>query len=326
MDTFLLCDEAWLSTPPPTPGYCNNVESYSSSSLYTSKEECEQAFSIYFEKELTYMPQQGYLEHLHFKNLFSARFRAIQWLIKSRSRLDLSFITLFNAVNYFDRFVSINQCKGWRHWMVELLSVACLSVATKFTETFTPTLYEIQMEELDHSFESITIQRMELMLLKALGWRLCSTTAYSYVELLMMNIEVPLKPHLQKDFVDRVNQLLLEAILDCKLMEYQPSIVAVSAVWCGLEELLPSKSDTQIAYIKGFFDQNRKNEIIKCHKIMEEKMANGNLLNYCPSSPVTVLLTEEKIDVYDTQIDLSLFQVSNTDTESSNKRRKREVS
>ncbi|KDP35668.1 hypothetical protein JCGZ_09106 [Jatropha curcas] len=212
MDTFLLCDEAWLSTPPPTPGYCNNVESYSSSSLYTSKEECEQAFSIYFEKELTYMPQQGYLEHLHFKNLFSARFRAIQWLIKSRSRLDLSFITLFNAVNYFDRFVSINQCKGWRHWMVELLSVACLSVATKFTETFTPTLYEIQ------------------------------------------------------------------------------------------------------------------NEIIKCHKIMEEKMANGNLLNYCPSSPVTVLLTEEKIDVYDTQIDLSLFQVSNTDTESSNKRRKREVS
>lgn len=33
----------------------------------------------------------------------------------------------------------------WHHWMVELLSVACLSVASKFNETDVPSLDEIQV-------------------------------------------------------------------------------------------------------------------------------------------------------------------------------------
>lgn len=64
------------------------------------------------------------------------------------------------------------------------------------------------MEDLDHSFQPITIQRMELVLLRALGWRLGSTTAYSYVELLVMKIDF-----LQKDLVAcRVTELLLGAM------------------------------------------------------------------------------------------------------------------
>lgn len=70
------------------------------------------------------------------------------------------------------------------------------------------------MEDLDHSFQPITIQRMELVLLRALGWRLSSTTAYSYVELLTMKIDF-LKSYscLQKDLVAcRVTELLLGAM------------------------------------------------------------------------------------------------------------------
>jgi cyclin D7 len=70
------------------------------------------------------------------------------------------------------------------------------------------------MEDLDHSFQPITIQRMELVLLRALGWRLGSTTAYSYVELLMMEIDfLKSYSYLQKDLVAcRVTELLLGAM------------------------------------------------------------------------------------------------------------------
>lgn len=122
--------------------------------------------------------------------------------------------------------------------MVELLSVACLSIASKFSETCTPSLHEIQvtflllvvvgvlllryvidwllllwlkMENLDHSFHPSTIQQMELKLLEALGWRLGSTTAYSYVELLMWSTDT-LKPHFHEEFITRVTELLLGAI------------------------------------------------------------------------------------------------------------------
>lgn len=35
--------------------------------------------------------------------------------------------------------------QGWRYWMFELLSIACLSVASKFHETSPPQLLELQV-------------------------------------------------------------------------------------------------------------------------------------------------------------------------------------
>lgn len=124
--------------------------------------------------------------------------------------------------------------------MVELLSVACFSVASKFSETCTPTLHEIQvtvviivtiinilllfgfvidlhlvfiskMEDLGHSFQSSTIQRMELALLEALGWCLGSTTAYSCTELLLWSIDF-LKPQLHEECITQVTKLLVAAV------------------------------------------------------------------------------------------------------------------
>lgn len=69
----------------------------------------------------------------------------------------------------------------------------------------------LKMEDLDHLFEPSTIQRMEMMLLKALGWRLASTTSYSYLELLIQIMD-SLKPQLHQEFIARVNKLLLGAI------------------------------------------------------------------------------------------------------------------
>ncbi|KAF9679940.1 hypothetical protein SADUNF_Sadunf06G0068000 [Salix dunnii] len=330
----LLCDEAWLSGPA-TPDYFHNQQRYSyggnyaaACSFYTTIEDCEKAVFICVEKEFTCMPEPGYVEHLRTKDLLFPRFRAIHWLIKSRQRLGLSFETVFNAANYLDRFMSMNQCDGWKCWMVELLCVACLSVASKFTETRIPCLHDIQ---------PITIQRMELVLLRALGWRLSSTTAYSFVELLTMKIDF-LKSYscLQKDLVAcRVTELLLGALQDCSLVEFRPSIIAISALWCSLDEFVPSKSDAHLAHIKGLLNalDHKDDEVIKCYSIMEAQLIKPvyNSLacrkrhsRYCPSSPVTVL-PSERIGIYDCDVDLSFFKDSsgsNNKQETSNKKRR----
>ncbi|KAK9289988.1 hypothetical protein L1049_008150 [Liquidambar formosana] len=297
-----------------------------------TRADCEQAFGVCIQKELHYMPQPGYVKLLQSYDLIIARLRVVHWLIRSRSRLNLSFGTVFMAANYLDRFISMNQCRGWKYWMVELLSVACLSVASKFNETSTPPLHEIQMEDLDHSFQSNTIQQMELMLLQALEWRLGSTTAYSYVELLIWNIE-SLKPHLHEEVTTRVTELLLGALLDSKLLEFRPCVIAVSALRCGLEELVPSTCAAHLTYNARLIPEDQKDDLVQCHKIMEAGMVDPlyNLIarghsHYCPSSPVTVLLTE-RIDIYDFHVDLSLFKMpagSNADLESRRKKRKRD--
>ncbi|CAL5351321.1 unnamed protein product [Camellia sinensis] len=249
----LLCDEVWLTTSPTTTILNHDY----GGSFYTTKEDSQQAFDICLQKEIGYMPESQYQDHLQSSGLILARFRAMQWLLKSQRRLNLSCQTVFNAANYFDRFLSMNQCKGWKYWMVELLAIACLSVAYKFGETTHLPLHEIQMEDLDHSFQSSLIQRMELTLLKTLGWRLGSNS---------------------------------------KFVEFRPCVVAISALRCVIQDSLPSPTyNAHLDYITRLIPEDQKDDLIKCHKIMEEKMV-------WPSSPVTVLKME-----YNWQVDLSLF-------------------
>ncbi|OMO97236.1 hypothetical protein COLO4_14758 [Corchorus olitorius] len=123
----LLCDEVWLSSSSSSsnsPGRttpdvhhshdhererCILIKGFDDS-FYSTKEDSEQAFSICLEKELSYMPEPGYLDYLQSNNLVFPRFRAVQWLIKTCSRLNLSAGTIFSAANYLDRFLSMSQC------------------------------------------------------------------------------------------------------------------------------------------------------------------------------------------------------------------------
>ncbi|XP_059649925.1 putative cyclin-D7-1 [Cornus florida] len=328
----LYCDEVGLMSPYTTTTVDQQHNAHNKqplgvldqSSFYTSKEDCEQALSICLQKECTYLPQPGYSDYLKTYNLIIPRFIAIQWLIKSQKRLNLSFGTIFNAANYLDRFISMNLCHGWKYWMYELLSVACLSVASKFDDTASHPFHELQ-EDLDHSFESSMIQRMELSVLKALGWRLSSTTAYSYIQLLICNID-SLKPSLLEDLTTRVTELLLGTLLDFKFLEFRPCVVAISALQCIFDELLPSTSDAHIACVVKLIPQEQKDDLMKCHRYMEKQLVDPNLYNliacrysyYCPSSPVTVLSTD-RVEIYDCQIDLSRINVK-----ASVKKRKRE--
>ena len=83
----LLCDEVWLTSPTVANhshaiAMSKSAESYGGCTFYMSKEDCEHAFAICFQKEVTYMPQCGYKDHLQSCGLVLDRFRAMQWLLK----------------------------------------------------------------------------------------------------------------------------------------------------------------------------------------------------------------------------------------------------
>lgn len=90
----LLCDEVWLMSPEDHDVHVNNEEEGDTSFFYSTKEECEQAFGILLEKEMSYMPKPDYVKRIK-ENCFieNARFKAIYWLIK----VNLNFIFLHNT-------------------------------------------------------------------------------------------------------------------------------------------------------------------------------------------------------------------------------------
>ena len=68
------------------------------------------------------------------------------FLSQAFGRLGLAASTAFNAANYLDRFLSINcHLQRWETWMVELVSLACLSIACKLDEVIVPSLHHLQV-------------------------------------------------------------------------------------------------------------------------------------------------------------------------------------
>ncbi|KAJ4970096.1 hypothetical protein NE237_003195 [Protea cynaroides] len=296
----LLCDEDWLRSPVQcypidrdhTLG-SNNVIVVGS--FYTTTEDRENALAVCLQKEIDYIPESGYMERLQSLDLMATRFKTIRWFIKSLCRFDLSLGTIFNAVNYFDRFVSMEYCEKWESWMIESVSVACLSIAAKFGEVSIP---QLQIwEDHDRWFKPSTIQRMELKVLKTLGWRLNCVTPYSYVDLLTSCHLDSLQP--------RLTELLLAALSDPKFLEFRPSSIAVSAFRCCLEEVHPSKVDKRLSSIHHLIPPDLKDDMDNCYKAMEERLAdplynNGMVCghSYYPSSPITVITKETTINQF----------------------------
>lgn len=85
----------------------------------------------------------------------------------------------FNKVLIFFFFVGGLQLANG--WPLQLLSVACLSLAAKMEETQVPLLLDLQIFDPRFVFEPKTVQRMELRVMSVLNWRLNSITPFDYL-------------------------------------------------------------------------------------------------------------------------------------------------
>lgn len=70
--------------------------------------------------------------------------------------------------------------------------------------------FALKVEGLKYSFESNVILKMEMILLKALGWCLNAVTSYSFAE--MVDVDF-LEPHLYEKFISQVTEFLVQATL-----------------------------------------------------------------------------------------------------------------
>jgi len=95
-----------------------------------------------------------------------------------------------------------------KSWVVPLLSIACLSLAAKMEECVVPPLSEFPSEEC--KFDGNTIQRMELLILSTLEWRMSSVTPFAYLSHLTSKLQIDTEP---KEFLSKSTGFIF-AIID----------------------------------------------------------------------------------------------------------------
>ena len=310
----LLCDESWLSgpsTPEPLPNFRLNIrDDHVEMSPTMDAATVEKAISMDLEKELRFSNHgDKFIEFLISKKLTDARFQTLQWLIQTRNRLNLSFETIFSAASCFDRFVYATSCSEWSKWMVELVAVTSLSIASKFNEVSSPSLEDFQIDGLNHMFHHKTVLEMELIVLKALEWRVNSVTSFSFSQILVTKIGMGGGDIM----MNRITDHLLDDLCDLKMLAYAPSVVAVAAVLNVFEE--KAALDGNLGKIMNLFGQEHKENITKCVHVMKSRNAGWRREVGEVKSPASVL---QRGDVMNMNIvyyvgDLSaIFQILRT--------------
>ncbi|WZZ68569.1 hypothetical protein YC2023_079939 [Brassica napus] len=256
--------------------FCGECSSGESTAEFSSEEVeswPDDSIASCIEDERHFVPGLDYLSRFHSQSLdASAREESVQAFYSFQP------LTAYLAVNYMDRFLYARRLPETSGWPMQLLAVACLSLAAKMEEVVVPSLFDFQVEGVKYIFEAKTIQRMELLVLDVLDWRLRSVTPFSFLSFFAYKID-PLGTSLGF-FRSHATEIILSNIKEASFLEYRPSSIAAAAILCVANEL-PSLSsaanlhDSPETWCNGL----SKEKIVRCYKLMKAMAIENNRRN-----------------------------------------------
>ncbi|XP_074558742.1 cyclin-D2-1-like isoform X2 [Curcuma longa] len=195
----------------------------------------DESIAGFIEAAADYSPARGYPDRFRSNSLdSSARQEAVGWILKVHSYYHFRPLTAYLSVNYMDRFLSSHRLPQ-NEWALQLLSVACLSLAAKMEETLLPSLLDLQVEDAKFIFEPRTILRMELLVLTALNWRLRSVTPFTFIDFFVHKID-PVGKY-TRYLIAWATEITLATMKDIRFLSHCPSSLAAAAIILATNEI-----------------------------------------------------------------------------------------
>ncbi|XP_020586678.1 cyclin-D4-1-like isoform X2 [Phalaenopsis equestris] len=187
----------------------------------------EECLFALLEKESELLPARDYAEKLRSGALdMCVRKDAVDWIRKVHAYYSFGPVSAYLSVNYLDRFLCGYELPQGKAWMTQLLAVACLSLAAKMEETEVPLSLDLQIGNAKYVFEAKTIQRMELLVLSTLKWRMKSVTPFSFLDYFIHIFNDGNSP--KELEIHRCVELILCTVKGIRFLEFRPSEVAAA--------------------------------------------------------------------------------------------------
>ncbi|KAF2320847.1 hypothetical protein GH714_031258 [Hevea brasiliensis] len=204
-----------------------------------------------------------------------ARQEAVEWMLKVNAHYGFSALTAILAVNYLDRFISSSYYQRDKPWMIQLVAVTCLSLAAK-------------VEDTKYVFEAKTIQRMELLVLSTLKWKMHPVTPLSFLDHIIRRLG--LKTHLHWEFLRRCERLLLAVLSDSRSISYLPSALATATMMHIIDQVEPLNPMVYQNQLLGVLKICKEN-VIDCYELILKLSKTKTI-----ASVVTTSLTNESMN------------------------------
>lgn len=206
-------------------------------------------------------------------SLSSLRKEAVEWILKVNSYYGFCTLTCVLAVNYLDKYLSSFHFQKDKPWVFQLAAVTCLSLAAKVEETYVPLLLDLQVESGKYMFEAKTVQKMELLVLTTLEWKMNPVTPLSFFDHIIRRLG--LKNHLHWEFLRRCEGLLLSLLSDWRFVSYVPSVLATATMMHVIDQIEPSNPVDYQNQLLGVLNIS-KDKVNDCYQLILEKSSDCN--------------------------------------------------
>ncbi|OAY85309.1 Cyclin-D3-1, partial [Ananas comosus] len=219
----------------------------------------DECVGLLVERESEHMPRGDYVGRILSGALDpSVRRDAIDWIWKVCSHYSFGPLTLYLSVNYLDRFLSA---------------------------------YELPVGEAKHVFEARTIQRMELLVLSTLKWRMQAVTPFSFIDYFLHEFNGGNAP--SKMSVSHSVELVLSTLGGTDFLSFKPSEKAAAVALTVLGECQSAEVEKVVASCEHL----DKERVLRCCELIQDMVMMGvNLpktgspaVLYVPQSPIGVL-------------------------------------
>ncbi|KAH6829007.1 hypothetical protein C2S53_011924 [Perilla frutescens var. hirtella] len=227
--------------------------------------ECDGFLSL-FAKESDHMPRLLSFHPSDFR--FSIRRTALSLIAQAKFSYGLDPFLVYLSVNYVDRYLSkLQEVVDKRPWIPHILVVASLSLAAKMTNSNNASLL-LNVLKSDGGFEldAQSVNRMEKIMLAGLQWRMRSITPFSFLQYFISLLKIQ-DSCITQSLNTRASDIISNVQQELKLLEYKPSIIAASALLCGIQDLNPPALPSSEAAISSCEYVN-KDALLECIGIM----------------------------------------------------------
>ncbi|CAN4126760.1 unnamed protein product [Withania somnifera] len=227
----------------------------------------DESFCFMVEKEKEFLPKDDYLKRLRSGDLdLNVRREAVNWIWKAHVHYGFGELSFCLSINYLDRFLSLYELPRGKTWTCQLLAVACLSLAVKMEEITVPLIVDLQVGEPKFLFEGKTIQRMELLVLSTLRWRMKAYTPCTFIDYFMRKMN--LDDISSRQLVSRSIQLIVSTAKGIDFLEFKPSeIAAAVAMSVSGGRPLAKDIDKEMSYFSILVEKDR---VMKCLELIQD--------------------------------------------------------
>ncbi|KAK9667125.1 hypothetical protein RND81_14G234800 [Saponaria officinalis] len=210
-------------------------------------------------------------------SLINGRKESVEWMLKVNLKYGFSALTTILSVNYFDRCIAnIPFIQLSKPWTLQLAAVTCVSLAAKVEETCVPFLLDLQVEGANPVFEPRDVQKMELLVLSALEWKMHPVTPLSFLHHIIRRLG--LTNHVHWEFLNKCEALLLSLLYDWRFVSYLPSVLASATMMHVIDQIEasnPLEYQTQLLSVLNI----SKEEVKECYELIVEKSSSMSTKN-----------------------------------------------